>query len=219
MNLSAYCAIFYAIPANGNIFRTCARIFAVRQGRIGRRVLVAVRKVKPVSALRQKDRAGAENVSVRGYKYNKTVVLNNYSPNIGKTIRKNKTLYVLDNGIANAMLRLPEIDETRTGHIVESICARDALAACENNLWSLFYWREKGVEVDLVLDRKTDVLPIEVKYRTNVKETSLFGISAFRKIFAKMKIPVSIVITRDRLDRNQFERDHDTLYIPFWLAR
>jgi len=40
------------IPANGNIFRACARIFAVRQGRIGRCVLVAVRKVKPDAALR-----------------------------------------------------------------------------------------------------------------------------------------------------------------------
>ena len=64
-------AINECIPANGNIYRACARIFAVRQGRIGRRVLVAVRKVKPDAALRQKDRAGAENVSVRGYNYRK----------------------------------------------------------------------------------------------------------------------------------------------------
>jgi len=56
------------IPANGNIFRACARIFAVRQGRISRRVLAAVRKAKPDAALRQKNRAGAENVSVRGYR-------------------------------------------------------------------------------------------------------------------------------------------------------
>jgi len=55
------------IPANENIFCVCARIFAVRQGRIDRSVLAAVRKVKPDAALRQKDRAGAENVFVRGY--------------------------------------------------------------------------------------------------------------------------------------------------------
>jgi len=55
------------IPANENIFRVCARIIAVRQGRIDRSVLVAVRKVKPDAALWQKDRADAENVFVRGY--------------------------------------------------------------------------------------------------------------------------------------------------------
>ena len=40
------------IPANENIFCACARIFAVRQGRIDRCVLVAVRKGKPDAALR-----------------------------------------------------------------------------------------------------------------------------------------------------------------------
>ena len=50
-----------------------------------------------------------------------TAVLSNYAPNAGKTLRKNKTLYVLDNGIANAMLRLPEINDTQAGHIVESV--------------------------------------------------------------------------------------------------
>ena len=69
INIRAVFAFFKMIfiPANGNIFRVCARIFAVRQGRIDRSVLVAVRKVKPDAALRQKDRADAENVFVRGY--------------------------------------------------------------------------------------------------------------------------------------------------------
>ena len=162
------------------------------------------------------DTIGCDNETVSAYltylsQAYMTIALSNYSPNAGKVLRKNKTLYVLDNGIANAMLRLPEIDDTRTGHIVEGICARDALAACENNLWSLHFWRDKGSEVDLVIDRKTDVLPIEVKFRTGAYKT---GISAFRHVFAEMKIPVSLVITKDRLDS-----DKDTLYIPFWLAR
>ena len=140
-----------------------------------------------------------------------TVVLSNYAPNAGKTLRKNKTLYVLDNGIANALLRLPEITDTQAGHIVEAICARDALAACEDNLWSLHYWRKKNVEVDLVIDKKISVLPIEVKYRANAKQTSL---AEFRKEFPNAKIPTSVVITKDRLAREQ-----DALYVPFWLTQ
>jgi len=99
------------------------------------------------------------------------IVLSNYSPNTGKVLRKSKTLYIMNNGIANAVLRLPEIDETRTGHIVESICVRDALAAaCLNNFWSLHYWREKGVEVDLVIDKVIDVLELAryLIYKGNV---------------------------------------------------
>ena len=140
-----------------------------------------------------------------------TIVLTNYAPNAGKVLRKNKTLYVLDNGIANALLRLPEITDTRLGHIVESICARDALAVCEEHLWGLHYWRSKGIEVDLVIDRKTDVLPIEVKYRSNAKQTSLHE---FRQAFPNARIPISVVITKDQLDRGK-----ETLFIPFWLSR
>ena len=139
------------------------------------------------------------------------IVLSCYSSNAGKTIRKNKTIYVLDNGIANALLRLPVIDETRAGVIVQGICARDALAACESNLWSLHYWRDKSFEVDLVLNRKTSILPVEVKYRSQKRKTA---IPAFRQAFADSNIPASVVITKDFL-----AKEGTILHIPFWLAR
>jgi len=139
------------------------------------------------------------------------LVLNNYSNNIGKALRKNKTLYVLDNGIANAILRVPKVDDSRAGHIVGSICARDAMAVCEANLWTLYYWREKGAEVDLVLDRKTNVLPIEIKYKGDFKQK---GLTAFRQTFTETKIPYSVTITKDRLGMQD-----DVINIPFWLAR
>ena len=75
---------------------------------------------------------------------------------------KNKKLYVLDNGISNAIIRIPVIDDTREGQLIESICARDALAACEGNLWSLSYWREKGAEVDLII-------PLQELSRANIR--------------------------------------------------
>jgi hypothetical protein len=162
------------------------------------------------------DTIGCDNETVSTYLTYLTqsymaIVLSNYSPNAGKILRKNKTLYVLDNGIANALLRLPSISDTVSGHIVESICARDALIACEDHLWKLHYWRDKGTEVDLVIDRKIDVLPIEVKYRSSPIKTSL---PAFKKAFPGVKMPISVVITKDRL-----EKENNMLYIPFWLAR
>jgi len=162
------------------------------------------------------DAIGCDNETVGAYlsyltQAYMTIVLQNYTPNTSKTLRQDKTLFVLDNGIANAMLRLPEIDESRAVHVVESVCARDALAACESNLWKLFYWKEKDYEVDLVIDRKTDALPVEVLYGAENAGKSL---AAFKKTFYYLKAPVSIVITKDRL-----MKDRDALYIPFWLAR
>lgn len=48
-------------------------------------------------------------------------------------------------------------------------------------------------------------------YAPNAKRTSL---AEFRWEFPNAKIPVSVVITKDRLDREQ-----DILYVPFWLTR
>ena len=162
------------------------------------------------------DTIGCDNETVSSYlKYLSqsymAIVLNIYAPNAGKILRKNKTLYVSDNGIANALLRLPEITDTQAGRIVESICARDALEACEKHLWALHYWRHKDAEVDIVIDRKTDVIPIEVKYREVAKQNSL---PTFRRAFPDKKIPFSVVITKDKL----CEVD-EVLHVPFWLAR
>ena len=66
--------------------------------------------------------------------------------------------------------------------------------------------------MDLVLDRKTDILPVEVKYRN--KPEKPVSIAAFSKTFAGKGIPSSIVITKDSLDS-----DGETLYVPFWLVR
>jgi len=126
-------------------------------------------------------------------------------------LRKNKALYVLDNGIANALLRLSELNDTQIGHIVESVCVRDALSVCEINLWGLHFWREKTVEVDIVIGQKISVLPIEIKYRNTANKTSLLD---FKQKFPDAKIPVSIVITKDQLDRKE-----DILYVPFWMVR
>jgi len=162
------------------------------------------------------DSIGCDNETVSAYlsylsRAYMAVVLQNYVPNASKALRQDKTLYVFDNGIANALLRLSEVDETRAAHIVESVCAKDAMSACEKNLWKLYYWREKDYEIDLVIDRKTDSWPVEVLYGPGRAGNSL---AAFRKTFYYLKVPVSIVITKDRL-----EKDQDTLYIPFWLAR
>ena len=85
------------------------------------------------------------------------------------------------------------------------------MAICEQRNWALNYWREKGIEADLVIDRRTDAIPLEVKYRANAGHTSL---QTFRHAFPNTTSPVGVVITKDRLDAKD-----DTLYIPFWLAK
>ena len=160
------------------------------------------------------DTIGCDNETVSNYltylsQAYMTIILNIYTSNTGKILRRNKKLYLADTGPANAMLRFTSIDETRAGKLVENICIRDAFNVCENNFWSLYYWKEKDNEVDIIIDRKTDIIPVEVKYRNNIKPIDF---TRFKHAFPNKKIPISVVITKDLLKKTD-----DVLYIPFWL--
>lgn len=137
------------------------------------------------------------------------IIQNNYSTNTGKSIRKNRKLYILDNGICNALLRTPELNPTLEGHIIEACCVRDAHKVCERNFWKLDYWRDGDSEVDIIVDRKTSLLPVEVKYRNSPKADNL---DAFRNKFMKNGGEV-LVITKDTLSRQ-----NDVISVPYWMV-
>jgi len=136
--------------------------------------------------------------------------LDNYSANIGKTIRKNRKFYVLDNGIANALLRLSELSAADEGHLAEACSVREARRVCEDNFWKLYYWRENGNEIDIIVDKKTGLLPVEVKYRNDPKAG---GLGAFINKF-KLGDIIRLIITKDKLNRQD-----NVISIPFWLVR
>ena len=164
------------------------------------------------------DTIGLDNETVSVYidylsKAYLTVSLDNYSSNMGKIIRKDKTLYVLDNGIANAMLRLRETSETRTGHLIEALCVRNALAICEDNYWGLYYWREGNKEVDIVIDSISSLIPVEVKYRNNALH-DIGGLNAFRDKFSAQKVSTPLMITK-----NNFLISESLNAVPFIFAK
>jgi uncharacterized protein len=164
------------------------------------------------------DTIGLDNETVSVYvdylsKAYLAVSLDNYSPNIGKIIRKDKTLYVLDNGIANAVLRLRETSETRNGHLIEALCVRNALAICEDNYWGLYYWRDGNKEVDIVIDSISSLIPIEVKYRNNALH-DIGGLNAFRDKFPARKVSTPLMITK-----NNFLVSESLNAVPFIFAK
>ena len=84
-------------------------------------------------------------------------VLENYSANIGKIIRSNKKLSILDSGIQNSLLKRKEIDNNSMGHIIESMVDFDIRILCEKENYNEFYYRNSSKqEIDIILDRKID---------------------------------------------------------------
>lgn len=143
-------------------------------------------------------------------------ILENYSTNIAKVIRTNKKLSVLDNGINNSLLKQRIIDNDIVGHIVESMVDFDFRLLCEKENYKQFYYRNSDKEeIDIIIDRNIDLIPIEVKYTNQIENSDLKVINKFidehtNKILNQAKF--GIVITKDIL-----KKEGSLYFIPYWL--
>ena len=133
--------------------------------------------------------------------------LPSYSTNLPKTIRRNRKLYIDDNGVVCAFLRTTETPPELAGTLVENIMLQKAEAYCVENVAEVFYWND-GKEVDLVLERGSNLIPVEVKFRNQVKPSDFAGIDAFRKQY---RTGAGVIVTKERL-----ERVGDTVLLPYW---
>jgi len=140
-----------------------------------------------------------------------------YSHSRMKRIRREKKVYINDAGIRNiAVGALNEYllrDPAELGKVVEGVVA-DHCKRLKFNLepiseTQLFYWRSQGYETDIVMELFQKPLPVEVKYRDTIEERDLRGLEEFSE---KHKPPISIVITREKLDLLG-----KTVFIPLWL--
>lgn len=143
-------------------------------------------------------------------------VLENYSTNIGKVIRSNKKLSILDNGIQNSLLKKKEISNNDAGHIVEAMADFDIRLLCEKENYNQYYYRNANKEeIDIILDRKIDIIPIEVKYTNQIENSDTTTIKNFIDKNNQNKLgrtKYGIVITKDIL-----KTENNLYFIPYWL--
>ncbi|MCL2860696.1 MAG: ATP-binding protein [Oscillospiraceae bacterium] len=107
-------------------------------------------------------------------------VIENYSSNMGKIIRTNKKMSIVDNGIQNSFLKRVDIDDDTTGHIVEGMTVFDIRLLCERENYVQYYYRNTNQEeVDIILNRKRDLIPVEVKYVNTIDLRDVKNIKKF----------------------------------------
>ena len=145
-------------------------------------------------------------------------VLENYSTNVAKVIRSNKKLSILDNGIQNSLLKRKKPENKDIGHIVESMIDFDIRLLCEKENYNSYYYRNSDKEeIDIILDRKLDIIPIEVKYTNQIENSDTSTIKKFIEKNRENKLGrtnYGIIITKDIL-----KREKEIFYIPYWLLR
>lgn len=133
----------------------------------------------------------------------------NYTKSALKKARTNKKAHIAHSCIPIALLDYPfsilEIDGEDRGYLVESTIA--------NSIESTSFWRTpQKHEVDIVI--KGDIiLPVEVKYRSEIRKKDIKGLMMFLEKFDLNK---GVIITKDLLKTEQID-NKEIFYIPAWL--
>lgn len=136
-------------------------------------------------------------------------VTDNYSPNLGKIIRTNKKLSVLDSGLINSLQKNREIDSSKEGLLVETVINEKIKKHAITNHYKNNYWRKDQKEVDIILDMRNELLPIEVKNKKRITDKDLSGLLYFGK---KYKYKKALLLTKKKLDIKE-----NIYFIPVWL--
>jgi predicted AAA+ superfamily ATPase len=124
-----------------------------------------------------------------------------YSYSIEKTLRSNEKCFLTDNGLVKISGGLIPI-----GRLVETAIARH-LSEKE-----FYYWRDKQ-EVDFVIKEGKEIIPIEVKYQSEIKKKDIIGLLKFMEIY---KLNRAIVVSKDILGNREIN-GVNILFIPAWL--
>ena len=125
-----------------------------------------------------------------------------FSQSTVKTFEKNPKVYVADNAFFL-------LNGTKMGLIVET-CVFNHLLKYESRL---SYWQDKkNKEVDIIVGKKSP-LPIEVKYRSNIRKEDFQNILFFMEEY---KIKKGIVVTKNCFEEQKIN-GRKILFIPAWI--
>lgn len=112
--------------------------------------------------------------------------LSPFEENVTKRIVKTPKGYIKDTGLLNWLLKLATVDDLichpQFGRIWEGFVIEHILRSLRNNLipFDAFYYRTKnGAEIDLVLELRTGLIPIEIKSGGHTPMKQLKAITEF----------------------------------------
>jgi predicted AAA+ superfamily ATPase len=124
--------------------------------------------------------------------------------NFSKRLIKSPKLYFLDTGLLCYLLRIRTPDELRThaqrGSIFESLVLSELTKNFLNRGLEpdLFFWRDSsGQEIDFVIDRGQELVPIEAKSATTLAEDALAGLGRWQALAGQTGGPAALVYGGD----------------------
>ena len=111
-----------------------------------------------------------------------------YFTNKNKEIAKAPKIYFLDNGVRNYFFNNFNDLELRNdvGILFEGFYISEIIKSGENPDNIKYYRTKIGSEVDVVLDKVSKIIPIEIKYKRKLKESDARGLKKFMKEYGTL---------------------------------
>jgi predicted AAA+ superfamily ATPase len=123
--------------------------------------------------------------------------------NLGKRITKAPKLYVLDPAIVCYLTRQPSADAALSGAmggaLFEGLIVIEALKTFTNKgrKPALWYWRSHdGLEVDLIVQGKKSLIPVEIKLTTTPQPQHTDGLRRFRALAGEKQCSPGALVCR-----------------------
>ena len=123
--------------------------------------------------------------------------------NLGKRITKAPKLYMLDAGVVSFLTRQPSAEAALAGAmggaLFEGLIVTEALKAFTNQGLkpALWYWRSHdGLEVDLIVQGKGGLIPIEIKLTATPQPQHLEGLRRFRALAGEDACSAGVLVCR-----------------------
>ncbi|MBU4373732.1 MAG: ATP-binding protein [Euryarchaeota archaeon] len=138
--------------------------------------------------------------------------LRNYAASKEKQLRKNYKYVIFDSGIRNSLERINDLRKGDTGYILESAVGQHFVWNTDMEPTEVFYWREKELEVDFIVKGK-NIIPIEVKYQSNISARDLNGLTRFMESF---RITRGVLVTKELFEKRDVD-GKEILLIPAWF--
>ena len=133
------------------------------------------------------------------------LILRPHHRNFSKRLIKAPKLYFLDSGLLCYLLRILSPADLRhhalRGSIFETFVVAELL---KNYLHrgeepDLYFWRDSsGHEIDVLLERGRELMPIEIKSAETMASDFLAGIRFWRKLVRDPKAPAALIYAGDR---------------------
>lgn len=133
-------------------------------------------------------------------------ILKPYFKNKSNEISKSPKIYFMDTGVSNFFINNFNKLEIRkdAGFLFESFYISELIKRGEDPEHIKFYRDKNKVEVDIILDRVSELIPIELKFINKVGHSDFNYLKLFMK---KYEIPKGYLVNINKIDSMEFGED------------